>query len=81
MKILIVLGNEPKKKYLINVDAKSLIEDIKNLLNYNRLDAAIMMAIAGGSIEKEITGDDTSYCYTDLTLMDAGAHWEMLKTI
>jgi len=81
MKVLIVLGSEHKKKYLLNIDAKALIEDIKNLLKCNRLDAAIMMALAGGNMEQEITGDDTSYCHTDLTLMDAGAHWGLFKTI
>lgn len=81
MKVLIVLGNDSKKKYLVSLDTSTLIEDVKSLLKHNRLDAAIMMILAGGRMEEEIIGEEASYCYTDLILMDAGSHWGLLKTI
>jgi hypothetical protein len=57
------------------------VNDIRYLLKEKKLDVAIMMTLACGTIEQEITADEMSYCYADLTLIDNGAHWNTLKTI
>ena len=79
MRILITLSKDRTHRYLVNLLAKSLIAQVRNLISDQEYIKAIDLVYYGGLLEREITERDLPEVAVDLMLSDSSANWDLKR--
>lgn len=77
MKVLIIIERSPKRRFLVNLHGKSLIKEIKNLINKRKHSQAIVTALAMGKFKNEIKERELPTLRADLILSETNANWDI----
>ena len=77
MKVLIVVKRDPDRGLLIDLPSKKFIRAVKGLIDNKRHADAIVSAIAGGRIEKEVGHYEFPRTNADLVLSETSARWDL----
>jgi len=78
MRVLVTVNECPAQKYPVKLTTCELARDVIELIKSCRHQEAIMLTLAGGIVEKEIT-DSECYCIkADLMLSKTNARWYLV---
>ncbi|MDD5495532.1 MAG: hypothetical protein PHP46_00350 [Candidatus Omnitrophica bacterium] len=79
MRVLLILKNSPAQRYVVNLYTKSLIREVKDLINRRRLEQAMEMIVKKGNFEGMISDTELPTLEADLILSKTAASWDMTK--
>lgn len=79
MRVLITVQRDPPQRYLVNLLSKSLIEEVRNLVNDKKHSEALAVAFTKGDIVREVHEHEISGLDADLLLCDQNARWDLMK--
>lgn len=79
MKVLIKIRNSPEQLFLVNLKEKSLIDEVKKLINKNKHSKAIVTALSKGRFEKELRHEELPDTSAELILTEKNASWDLTK--
>lgn len=79
MKILIVVRHSPKHRFLVTLNTKKLVGEVKNLIGKKRHSQAIVTALSKGRFEREVAHHEIPAIATDLILSEDSASWSISR--
>lgn len=79
MRVLITVQDNPPQRYLVNLLTKSLIEEVKGLVNSKRHSEALAVAFTKGDIVRKVHEHEISGLDADLLLCNQNARWDLMK--
>lgn len=80
MRVLITVQHAPPQRYLVNLLTKSLIEEVKNLINNKKHSEALTVAFTKGVFVREIFEHEVGRIGADLLLCEKNARWDLMKS-
>jgi hypothetical protein len=79
VKVLAVIRRSPARRFLIELNTKKLIKEVKALISERRNSKAIVTALAKGVFEREVYEDEIYDHKVDMILTEENVHWDLLK--
>jgi len=79
MKVLIKIRNSPEQLFLVSLMDKSLIDEVKKLINKNKHSKAIVTVLSKGKFERELRHDELPTESAELILTEKNASWDLTK--
>ena len=79
MKILIVVDNDPKQRFLVSLTTGKLVREVKRLVNRKMNGQAIMTALSKGKFERQVEHHDLPTTEADLVISEANVSWNIAK--
>ncbi len=79
MKILIVVENRPRQWFLVGINNRALIKEVRGLVSEKLNELAIMTAFSKGSLVKIVDRHNLSTIEADLILSKDNASWDIVK--
>jgi len=77
MRVLILLSSNSKEGYLVKLQTRQLIKELKSLLNKRKKVQAMKAVLTKGNIEKRIINCDISTIDADLILTKDATRWDL----
>ena len=77
MKTLIIIGQAPKMRLLVDLHTKELIREVKSLIERKRHSEAIIKVLSKGRFQKEVQYDDLNGVKADLILSKKAVSWDL----
>lgn len=79
MRVLITVNRTPPQRYLVNLLTKSLVEEVKSLINNKKHSEALAVAFSKGALVRQVFEHEVSEVDADLLLCDRNARWDLTK--
>lgn len=79
MRVLISLKKGPPQRYLVHLITKSLIKEVRELINDQKHSKAVTTIFTKGVFQREIFGDEVHAVKADLILSEDNARWDISK--
>ena len=76
MRVLITVNRGLPQRYLVSLFTRSLIEEIRSLINDRKHYEAMATAFRKGKFERQVFGDDFHEITADLILSEDNASWD-----
>jgi hypothetical protein len=77
MRVLILLSSNSKEGFLVKLQTRQLIKELKSLLNKRKKVQAMKAVLTKGNIEKRIINCDISTIDADLILTKDATRWDL----
>ena len=79
MKVLVTIKRSPEHSYLVSLVTKSIIREVRNLIENKNNSQAIDVVFKKGSFEREVYHRDIPHLKVDLILSDSYARWDLTE--
>lgn len=79
MRVLITIRRSPARRYLVHLFTRSLISEVKRLLDNKKYPQAITTVFTKGIFEREIHEGELPALHVDLVLTEHNARWDLVK--
>ncbi|MFA5147073.1 MAG: hypothetical protein WC515_06855 [Candidatus Omnitrophota bacterium] len=79
MRVLIVIEQSPKQRFLVTLHTKEIAEEVKDLVRRKRHSQAMATAFSRGRLEREVLHHEVSGLKVDLILSGETANWDLMK--
>ena len=79
MKVIIKIQRSHERYFLVSLTEKSLIDEVKKLIDNKKNDKAIVTALSKGRFEKELAHDELLSADASLILTEYNAMWDGTK--
>lgn len=79
MKILTVIRRSPAKRFLVDIENKSLEKEFVRLLSKNKHAQAMVLALTRGKFQNEVFEDELLNLKVDVILTEHNASWDLKK--
>jgi len=77
MKVLIKIKRSPEQLFLVDLNDKSLIDEITKLINRKKHSKAIVEALSRGSFKRELRHEELGSTGANLILTEKNARWDL----
>lgn len=77
MRVLVIIGRIPAKRYLIKLHTEELINEVRELINKSRHSQAITAVLTKGRFEREVLEGDLPTLEADVILSKNTARWDL----
>jgi hypothetical protein len=78
MKIIVSTKKSPENHFLVSIDEKGAVKEVKDLLGKGKYKKASTFVLNEGKVEREVLFDDLSGVKADLILTEKNARWDLL---
>ena len=79
MRGLLVVERSPAQKYLIKIDTKALVKEVRQLIENRKHSKAMTAVFEKGKFEKIVSEDEMPTIDADLILSNKSARWDLTK--
>ena len=79
MKILVIVERSPRHRFLVSLEDKRLVGEVKTLVDRKKYAQAIVRALTLGTFEREVLTEDLPALTANLILSEKSAHWDLSR--
>ena len=77
MRVIVNIRKSPPQRYLVQLLTKSIIKEVRDLINNKKHSLAVMTVFSKGVLERIIADDDLHSVSADLILSEDNASWDI----
>lgn len=77
MRVLVTIRNSPAQVYMVKLLTRSLVNEVRELINKRKHSQAVVTVMTKGSFEREVDEREISIVKADLILSKSNAMWDL----
>ncbi len=77
MRVLVTIRNSPAQVYMVRLLTRSLVDEVRELINRRKHSQAVVAVMTKGSFEREVEEREMPVVKADLILSSSNAMWDL----